>query len=72
MITMLRMAPLQEVLRRKRRRAGLTQEELADKAGVATTTVSRIEEGVTQPRIPTIRKIAQALGLQVRDLLEEE
>ena len=69
---MLRMAPLQEVLRRKRRRAGLTQEELADKAGVATTTVSRIEEGVTQPRIPTIRKIAQALGLQVRDLLEEE
>jgi transcriptional regulator with XRE-family HTH domain len=69
---MLRMSPLQEVLRRERRLAGLTQEELAERAGVAVTTISRIEEGVTEPRIPTIRKISQALGLQVRDLLEDE
>jgi serine-type D-Ala-D-Ala carboxypeptidase/endopeptidase len=66
------MSPLQEVLRRERRRTGLTQEELAERAGVAVTTVSRIEEGVTAPRIPTLRKIAQALELQVRDLLEED
>ena len=70
---MLRMAPLKDTLRRERRRAGLTQEELADKADVGHATIARIEAGyINAPRVSTLRKLAAALGLQVRDLLDDE
>ena len=49
---MLRMAPLKDTLRRERRRAGLTQEELADKADVGHATIARIEAGyINAPRV---------------------
>jgi transcriptional regulator with XRE-family HTH domain len=69
---MLTVAPLKEKLREERRRAGFTQGELADKAGVGINTVLRIETGeITEPRVSTLRKLAGALGLQVRELLED-
>jgi predicted transcriptional regulator len=69
---MLQMAPLKETLRRERRRAGLTQGELADKAGVGIATIARIETGdIDAPRVSTLRKLARALGVEVRDLLED-
>ena len=69
---MLRMAPLKETLMRERRRAGLTQEELAEKAGVGIATIARIETGdIDAPRVSTLRKLASALGIEVRDLLED-
>lgn len=40
---MLAMAPLKEKLRTERRRAGLTQDELAKKASVGVATIARIE-----------------------------
>jgi transcriptional regulator with XRE-family HTH domain len=70
---MLRMSPLKDTLRRERRMAGLTQGELAEKADVGLTTISRIESGdIEEPRVSTLRKLAHALGLEVRDLLAEE
>ncbi len=67
-----RMAPLKDVLRRERRKAGLTQEELAKKAGVSLPTIARIEAGyIDAPRVSTLRKLAAGLGLEVRDLLED-
>lgn len=51
-------------------RAGLTQQELADKAGTTQTTVARIERDVVQPEVTTIRKLAQALGITPGDLLD--
>jgi transcriptional regulator with XRE-family HTH domain len=72
MATMLTVAPLKEKLRTERRRAALTQEELADKAGVGIATIARIETGeITEPRVSTLRKLAQALGTKPRDLLED-
>jgi transcriptional regulator with XRE-family HTH domain len=69
---MLTVAPLKDRLREERRRAALTQGELADKAGVGITTIVRIEKGeITEPRVSTLRKLAQALGLEARDLLTE-
>ena len=69
---MLTVAPLSEKLREERRRAGLTQGELADKAGVGINTVLRIETGeITEPRVSTLRKLSGALGLKVRELLED-
>lgn len=51
--------------------AALTQEELADRAGLERLTVSRIERGKAA-RMPTVRKLAEALGVQPRELMEPE
>jgi transcriptional regulator with XRE-family HTH domain len=57
-------------IRRYRRRAMLTQRELAEKAGVGVGTVSRLEEGVvTDPRFSTLRKLAAVLKVTPRDLM---
>jgi transcriptional regulator with XRE-family HTH domain len=48
---------------------GLTQRELAAEAGVGEATVARIEAGASVTP-PTARKIAEALGVAVADLLE--
>ncbi len=51
-------------LRRERLRRALTQKELAAKAGVSYVTVSRMENGSAGPvKPPTLRKLADALGL---------
>ncbi len=59
-----------ERLKDLRFRAGLTQQELADRAGVTQTTVARIERDAVQPEVTTIRKLAQALGKAPGDLLD--
>jgi transcriptional regulator with XRE-family HTH domain len=49
-----------DVLRRRRL---LTQRELAAKAGIAMSTLSKIERGIERPRIAVMRALAQALGV---------
>ncbi|MGW5351913.1 tetratricopeptide repeat protein [Streptomyces sp. NPDC004031] len=47
-----------------RRRAGLSQRELAERAGLGVTTVRDLEQGRTrQPQPPSVRALAAALGL---------
>ncbi len=40
---------------------GLSQAELAERAGTKQSVISRIENGESEPRIVTIKKIARAL-----------
>ena len=54
-----------------RKLKGLTQEELAEISGVTSRTIQRIEVGETVPRSFTIRRIADALELNLEDLLEQ-
>jgi transcriptional regulator with XRE-family HTH domain len=69
---MLTVAPLKEKLRGERRRAALTQGELAERAGVGINTIVRIETGeISEPRVSTLRKLADALGVKPRDLLDD-
>jgi transcriptional regulator with XRE-family HTH domain len=49
----------------------LTQVELAERAGLTTAAVARIERDEAQPRPSTLRKLAEALNVQPRDLIEE-
>jgi transcriptional regulator with XRE-family HTH domain len=69
---MLTVAPIKDKLRHARRRAALTQGELADKSGVGITTITRIESGhITEPRVSTLRRLANALDIEPRDLLDD-
>jgi transcriptional regulator with XRE-family HTH domain len=49
----------------------LTQAELAERARLTTAAVARIEGGEVEPRPSTLRKLAKALSVQPRDLIEE-
>ena len=46
---------------RARRRLGLSQAELARRAGIRPETLNRIEQGRNKPSVPTIAKIYRAL-----------
>jgi DNA-binding XRE family transcriptional regulator len=55
-------AGLAEKLIRRRRAAGLSQAELARRAGVRPETLNRIERGRTTPDFATIRKLVVAMN----------
>ena len=56
------------LLRRHRQAAGLTQEELAERAGLSTRRVQDLERGLRRfPHADTTRRLANALGLSDRD-----
>ncbi len=50
-------------LRRARKARKVTQVELAARTGVAHSTVVRIERGQAKPRIETVGRFAEALGV---------
>ena len=53
-----------------RQRKALTQQQLADRAGVNRVTIARIEGGKDEPFPTTVRKVADALGVEPEELLE--
>ena len=55
-----------------RRRAGLTQEELAAAASVSVDMISKIETGATGARFPLIEKLAGALHVDPAELFTAE
>lgn len=53
----------------QRKSKGFTQEELSEKSTVAVRTIQRIEKGEVQPHLQTIKLLAEALAIQVEDLI---
>ncbi len=51
-----------------RQKLGLTQDQLAERAGCASLTVSHIESGRRNPTLKSLSLVATALGLDIRDL----
>jgi predicted transcriptional regulator len=51
-------------LENTRKAASLTQDELAQRAGVSRMTVSRIEAGM-DPRLSTLQELARAMGMEL-------
>ncbi|HVQ44114.1 MAG TPA: helix-turn-helix transcriptional regulator [Candidatus Saccharimonadia bacterium] len=45
---------------------GLTQIELAQKAGVGQTVIARLESGTSNPTVATVSKVARVLGQEYR------
>lgn len=61
---------LAENIKKHRKKLGLSQKKLAEKAGIIFTVITKLEQGIaTQPTIQTIVKIADALGVSVDELL---
>lgn len=53
-------------LRHARRRAGLTQRELAAITGTAQSTIARIESGAIDPRVSTLDDLLRSCGEELR------
>lgn len=62
---------LVHLLREARKRSGLTQAELAKRAGVPQSTVGRIESGVRVPSIEMLERLIRAAGFELRVALGE-
>lgn len=56
----------QSYLREARRRAGITQRELAGRVGTTQSAVARIESGATEPSFARVAALIAACGLEVR------
>jgi transcriptional regulator with XRE-family HTH domain len=56
-------------LKELRIRRAMTQDELAEAAGIGKNTVNRIERNHTEPRPPTLRKLADALRVDPAELI---
>jgi D-alanyl-D-alanine-carboxypeptidase/D-alanyl-D-alanine-endopeptidase len=59
-----------ENLRRLRTLNALTQAQLADHAGLTESAVARAERDETEPHMTTVRKLAGALDVHPRELIE--
>ncbi len=56
-------------IRATRKARNLSQDELARRSGVAQTTISRVETGVHEPQLPSIRRLAEVLDVPVKELV---
>ena len=46
-----------------RKQAGLSQEELGERAGLGRTHIGRIEDGAYGSQVETLQQVAEALGM---------
>lgn len=58
-------------LSKQREHAGLTQEELAERADVSARFISFLETGRRQPSLSAIHALSKGLGVRMRDLVGE-
>jgi DNA-binding XRE family transcriptional regulator len=56
-------------IRRLREERGMTQQELAWRAGISNTTMYKTEVGKTEPRLSIVEKLAAALGVDPAEIL---
>lgn len=61
---------LGKVVRARREKLGLTQEQLAEKADLHWTFISGVERGVRNVSVLKLLRIASALNAKVRDLIK--
>ena len=60
-----------QAIARQRIRSKLSQEQVAEKLGIGSEAVSRIERGVVVPNIERLIELATVFGCETADLLTE-
>jgi transcriptional regulator with XRE-family HTH domain len=58
-------------LNQLRTREALTQRDLSERTGLTIAAISRIEQNQVEPRLSTVRKLADALGVHPSQLIED-
>jgi ribosome-binding protein aMBF1 (putative translation factor) len=58
------------LVRAWREHLGLTQETVAERAGMKQPALARLERGESRPRTATLKRLAEALGVTVAQLQE--
>jgi transcriptional regulator with XRE-family HTH domain len=61
-----------KVVRRRREKVGLSQEALADKAGLHRNYIGLLERGLRTPSIEVLRKVAVGLGTTMSSLIRAD
>jgi transcriptional regulator with XRE-family HTH domain len=56
-------------LRRRRKAAGLSQQQLAENTGLHPTEISRLERAAREPRLGTMVRLADGLGIGIEKLV---
>jgi len=59
------------VLRARREELGISQEELAERAGVDRSYISILERGLKSPTLETLEKICSALGTLPEQVIQQ-
>ena len=59
-----------DTMRNIRKQKGMTLQQLADILGCSQQNISQYESGKRTPKLKTVQKIADALNVNVNDLLE--
>lgn len=49
-----------------RKASGLTQQQLAEKTGIAQADISKLENGSANPSLRTLRRLAAGMGMQLK------
>ena len=57
---------LAKILKNAREKAGLTQAEVAEKAGIHFNYYARVERGEVTPRVDIVENIARALKINLK------
>ena len=57
---------LGERLRELREEQGLTQKQLSDKVGIYQADISKIERGLANPSVSTLKRLADGLDVELR------
>jgi transcriptional regulator with XRE-family HTH domain len=68
----MRQKHLGQIIREAREKAGLSQEELAQRVGLTQGALSFIERGLVEPRLSTLLQLFDALGLSPEVLKNQE
>ena len=63
--------PVWALIREARRRAGLTQSQLAARVGTSQPAIARYERGRSLPDLTTLQRVAEGCGLELRVELAE-
>lgn len=60
---------LGRAVKERRRKLGLTQEQLANDSDLHQRWISNVEQGWRNPSLLSLRRLAEALGISVSELL---
>lgn len=59
-------------IKKIRESKGLSAKEVISIAGIGSAMYSRIENGVNEPSLATLEKIAKALGVKIADIFDQD